>query len=167
MNATVDIDYGCKDHWAPESSDVEAWINSANNAINAINKESETFNVSLKIVSSEDSAALNKQYRDKESATNVLSFCSDLPSTVVANLGFKPLGDIAICAAVVEAEAKQQGKKLEAHWAHLVTHGFLHLNGFEHDNAVNAKKMESLEIAVLDKLGFPNPYLATETSELK
>jgi probable rRNA maturation factor len=156
MNVTIDFENDCQQHWIPEIADVELWINSA---YDAIKSKSEHANVSVRVVSEQDSASLNKQYRDKNHATNVLSFTCELPATAIAALDEAPLGDIAICAPVVETEAKQQGKTLAAHWAHLLTHGFLHLNGYEHDDEASAEKMESIEIAILSKLGFPNPYL--------
>ena len=72
-----------------------------------------------------------------------------------------PLGDLAICAPVLDREAKLQGKTLESHWAHLLTHGFLHLNGYQHDTDDQAEIMETVEIAILNSLGFPDPYVAT------
>jgi probable rRNA maturation factor len=156
MNVTVDIENDCLNHWVPEAADVEYWINSAHDAIDS---EIDHANVSVRVVTEQDSASLNKQYRDKDYATNVLSFTCELPASTIAALDNAPLGDIAICAPVVEIEAKQQGKSLSAHWAHLLTHGFLHLSGYEHDDKASAEIMESAEIAILSKLGFPNPYL--------
>lgn len=155
MNVTVDIANDCPNHWVPETAEMELWINSASEAIsaNAIHG-----NVSVRVVSEQDSVTLNKQYRDKDYPTNVLSFACEIPASTFAMLKVSPLGDIAICASVVEIEAKQQGKNLNAHWAHLLTHGFLHLNGYAHDDEASAEKMESMEIAILSKLGFPDPY---------
>ena len=156
MNVTVDISNDCLNHWVPEITDMEFWINSAHDTIES---NIEQANVSVRVVTKQDSALLNKKYRDKDYATNVLSFNCELPASTVAELDVAPLGDIAICAPVVEIEAKQQGKSLNAHWAHLLTHGFLHLNGYEHYDKASAEIMESTEIAILSKLGFPNPYL--------
>ena len=156
MNVTVDIDNDCLNHWVPKITDMEYWINFAHDTIKS---SIEPANVSVRVVTEQDSASLNKQYRDKDYATNVLSFTCELPASTVAELDVAPLGDIAICAPVVEVEAKQQGKSLSAHWAHLLTHGFLHLNGYEHNDKASAEIMESAEIAILSKLGFPNPYL--------
>jgi len=156
MNVTIDIENDCQQHWIPEIADMELWINSASDAIGSTMKQA---NVSVRVVTEQDSASLNRQYRDKDYATNVLSFTCELPAAAIAALDTAPLGDIAICAPVVEIEAIQQGKTLTAHWAHLLTHGFLHLSGYEHDDKASAEIMESAEIAILSKLGFPNPYL--------
>ena len=158
MNVTVDIDIDndCLNHWVPEITDMGFWINSAHDTIES---NIEQANVSVRMVTEQRSASLNKQYRDKDYATNVLSFTCELPASTVAELDVAPLGDIAICAPVVEVEAKQQGKSLSAHLDHLLTHGFLHLNGYEHNDKASAEIMESAEIAILSKLGFPNPYL--------
>jgi len=156
MNVTVDIANDCPNHWVPEAADMEFWINSACQAIDPVIEHG---NVSVRIVSEQDSATLNKHYRDRDYPTNVLSFTCELPASTAAVLEVSLLGDIAICASVVEIEARQQGKNLDAHWAHLLTHGFLHLNGYNHDDETSADKMETVEIAILSKLGFPNPYL--------
>lgn len=111
----------------------------------------------IRIVDSSESQALNKQYRDKDKPTNVLSFPSELPDEIKAETHI--LGDIVICAQIVKGEAEVQTKKLEAHWAHMVVHGTLHLLGFDHINDRDAKIMESLEINILQRLGFPNPYI--------
>ena len=156
MNVTVDIENDCPHHWVPDSKEMEFWINSANEVIVP---KAEQVNVSVRVVSEKHSASLNNQYRDKDYPTNVLSFPCELPASTIAELDAAPIGDIAICAQIVENEAKQQHKSLDAHWAHLLTHGFLHLNGYEHDDDVSAEEMESVEISILSKLGFPNPYL--------
>ena len=98
--------------------------------------------------------ALNVSFRGKDKATNVLSFpAADLPEGPQ-----RPLGDLVICPDVLRAEAREQNKKLRAHWAHLVVHGALHLVGYDHERPVDAQRMERREIDVLRRLGFPNPY---------
>jgi probable rRNA maturation factor len=109
--------------------------------------------LTLRIVNEAESAALNETYRHKPGPTNVLSFPFDAPPEVDSSL----LGDIVICAPVVLREAVVQGKTPEAHWAHLVAHGVLHLLGYDHDEA-QAEAMEALEIRILAGLGFPDPY---------
>lgn len=104
--------------------------------------------VCIRIVAQKEGAQLNQHYRHKSGPTNVLSFCGDGPL----------LGDIVICAAVVNHEAREQGKIRAAHWAHMVVHGSLHLLGFDHIQEKEAQKMERLEIQILKKLGFTNPY---------
>ena len=110
--------------------------------------------VSIGIVDEENSAALNMQYREKNYATNVLSFPSGLPED------FEPplLGDLALCAAVIEREAQEQNKSATAHWAHMVIHGCLHLIGFDHLDDTETEQMEAREVAILRALGFANPY---------
>ena len=109
---------------------------------------------SMQVATSEEIQQLNKQYRDKDKATNVLSFPMQSPEEVGVSL----LGDIVLCAAVINREAKQQSKAENAHWAHMVVHGMLHLQGFDHIRNEEAEEMEQLEIKILKQLGFDNPY---------
>lgn len=110
--------------------------------------------LTIRIVDQAESAALNQRYRDKPGATNVLSFAAEIPP----ELGLPLLGDLVICAPLVRQEAAQCGKDLNAHWAHLVIHGVLHLQGLDHVTDEQAREMESLEVALLQRLGFPDPY---------
>lgn len=110
--------------------------------------------VTIRIVDEAEGRELNKAYRGKDYATNVLTF----PLTEVPHL----MGDIIICAPIVVTEALTQNKSLEAHYAHLTVHGILHLHGYDHEIEAQAELMESLETAILVKLGYANPYLITE-----
>lgn len=110
--------------------------------------------VLVRLVDKEESQMLNNQYRGRDKPTNVLSFCADVPDYIDGC----ELGDIVICADVVQLEAEQQGKQIMAHWAHMVVHGVLHLNGYDHQNDTEAEQMEKIETKILDKLGFPDPY---------
>ena len=110
--------------------------------------------VTIRIVDAQEALELNSTYRGKDYATNVLTF----PLTEIPHL----MGDIIICAPVVVAEAAAQKKSLEAHFAHLIVHGVLHLHGYDHETEPQAELMESLEITILQKLGYANPYLITE-----
>jgi probable rRNA maturation factor len=112
--------------------------------------------VLVRIVDEPESRALNLQYRGIDKPTNVLSFPFEAPPQVRS----RHIGDLVICAPVVEREAAEQGKPLEAHWAHMVVHGVLHLLGHDHATDADAETMEGLEIAILGRLGFPNPYEA-------
>lgn len=108
----------------------------------------------IRVVDESEGQALNSRYRDRDCATNVLSFPCELPSGVPAAL----LGDIVICAPIVAREAEEQGKEPAAHWAHMVVHGVLHLLGYDHEESEQAARMESRERDVLAGLGFPDPY---------
>lgn len=110
--------------------------------------------VNLRIVDEEEGRALNARWRQKDYATNVLSFPADLPEGAGINL----LGDVVICAPVVEREAGTQGKAVADHFAHLLIHGILHLQGHDHISAEDADRMEALEIEQLERLGLGNPY---------
>lgn len=117
--------------------------------------------VTIRIVGSEESQALNHQYRGKDYPTNVLSFPFEAPPGITVPLA----GDLVICAPVVENEAREQHKTLEAHWAHMVIHGMLHLQGYDHIEDTDAEVMEALEIRLLAQLGYGNPYEAEETEK--
>ena len=115
--------------------------------------------VTVRIVDEAEGRALNLAYRGKDYATNVLTF----PLIETPHL----MGDIVICAPVVAAEAVTQNKPLEAHFAHLTVHGMLHLGGFDHETEAQAELMEAIEIQILAKLGYANPYLITEDAKSK
>ena len=116
--------------------------------------------LTVRIVDEHESAELNARYRGKTGPTNVLSFAAEAAEAVAAAGGEEllPYGDVVICAAVVEREAREQGKPLAAHWAHMVVHGALHLQGYDHENVRDAGIMEARERALLANLGFPDPY---------
>lgn len=112
----------------------------------------------VRVVNEEEITELNQKYRNKDGSTNVLSFPQRLPDSISSLTNEKPLGDILICAQVVEREAKEQGKESLSHWAHLTVHGVLHLLNYDHNTTEEADQMESIEIAILHQLGFANPY---------
>ena len=114
-------------------------------------------NLSLRIVSAVESQQLNHDYRGKNTPTNVLSFPM-LMDTQLPDVSDVILGDLAICAEVVEREAQQQQISSQAHWAHMVVHGMLHLQGYDHIQNNEAEKMEKLETQIMLKLGFSDPY---------
>lgn len=117
----------------------------------------------VRVVDANESQSLNAQYRQKDKPTNVLSFPFENPPGLV-DLGeaLPYLGDLVICAEIVDREAKEQGKPVEAHWAHMIVHGCLHLQGFDHINDEDAEEMERLETEILKGLGFESPYESSE-----
>lgn len=114
--------------------------------------------ISIRIIGAAESRRLNASWRGKDKPTNVLSFPSGLTDARQAANGPVPLGDLAICAPVVAREAREQGKTAEAHWAHMVIHGVLHLLGYDHEVDREAEFMESRETNLLATFGYPNPY---------
>ncbi|CAM8360512.1 COG0319 Predicted metal-dependent hydrolase [Candidatus Methylopumilus planktonicus] len=111
--------------------------------------------ITIRIVDNDESINLNNIYRKKKYPTNVLSFLVDDEVHLI--------GDIVLCAPVIEKEALEQSKKIEAHYAHLIIHGALHLYGYDHENKKDADIMEAKEIKILTKLGYKNPYLIEES----
>lgn len=110
--------------------------------------------LAIRIVDADEGRALNRDYRGKDYATNVLSFPAELPPGLKLPL----IGDLAICAPVVQREAAEQGKAARDHWAHLTVHGVLHLLGYDHIDDTDAHVMEALEIRILATLSIANPY---------
>ena len=134
----------------PTINKMKSW---ATQALKAKNKDAE---VTIRIVDEDEGRELNKTWRNKDYATNVLSF--PVGETIEQAPDF--LGDIVICVQVVEREAKEQGKDIEAHWAHLIVHGILHIQGYDHEIESEADIMEAKEILILKKIGYANPYKA-------
>lgn len=144
----VHVSYGLPRKGVPGPASFRRWSDAA------LDNRREDAEVSIRVVGEAEGRALNLRYRHRDYATNVLSFVAQYPDGVGANL----LGDLVICAPVVAREAAQQGKRPEAHWAHLTVHGVLHLLGFDHETVAEARGMESVERQVLDKLGIADPY---------
>lgn len=111
--------------------------------------------ITLRIVDADEGRMLNRDYRDKDYATNVLTFAYGEEDGVLA-------GDIVLCAPLVEREAHEQGKALRAHYAHLTVHGVLHMQGYDHETEPEAREMEALEVEILRRLRFNNPYSAPD-----
>jgi len=149
-NAIIDVDNASGEE-APEPPSIRHWICAA------LGDRKPEAEISVRIVSAAESAELNLHYRGKEGPTNVLSFPADIPDFVESTL----LGDIVICAAIVHKEASEQHKAFEAHWAHMLVHGTLHLLGHDHIKEAEAEAMEALETTILCGLNFPPPYLST------
>lgn len=132
----------------PPEADIARWARAA------LSTSVRGGGLSVRIVGEAESRALNAQYRRKDMPTNVLSFPAELP----AGVPLEEFGDLVICAPVVAREAAEQGKAPEAHWAHLVVHGCLHLLGFDHEEEAGAEIMEPLETKLLAEMGYPDPY---------
>lgn len=144
----VDLQIATADDDLPSEEDFQQWVAAA------LPKDKQHSELTVRIVGNDESKSLNHRYRSKDSPTNVLSFPSDLPP----ELNIPLLGDLVICAAVVEHEAREQEKSLQAHWAHIVVHGVLHLLGHDHIDNSEANAMESLETKILTDLGYAAPY---------
>jgi probable rRNA maturation factor len=149
MNYQIDIEINSQHPAIPSQEKCEAWLASV-----LQNQKLSDAEVSLYIVDEEESQQINLQYRGKDYPTNVLSFPADIPEEV----GVPLLGDLVLCAPVVEREAKEQQKENDAHWAHMLVHGCLHLLGYDHIEDDEANRMEELETRILQQLGFPPPY---------
>jgi probable rRNA maturation factor len=148
MTLIVDIQMASASEEAPDPQSIERWIGAA------IGDQRESTELSVRIVDAEEGKALNEQFRGSTGATNVLSFPFENESPQPLPL----IGDIVICAPVVAKEAREQNKALNAHWAHMIIHGVLHLLGYDHQNENDANLMESLETKIMQGLGFPPPY---------
>ncbi|GHH48780.1 MULTISPECIES: rRNA maturation RNase YbeY [Gammaproteobacteria] len=114
--------------------------------------------LAIRLVDAKEGRSLNHHYRGKDYATNVLSFPAEVPEGLPKGVKFPLLGDLVICAPVVEREAREQGKLLSAHYAHLTVHGTLHLLGWDHEDDREAEAMEQLEREILAELGVADPY---------
>ena len=153
MAILVDIQRAWTLKETPGAASIESWVNAA------LGNRTGPFELNIRIVDQQESAQLNLHYRGKEGPTNVLSF----PFDAVTPEPMPILGDLVICGPVVLEEAKEQNKKNDAHWAHMVVHGVLHLLGYDHCVDNEAEEMETLERAILRGLNYPDPY--TEITE--
>jgi probable rRNA maturation factor len=153
MTHVIDLQIACLATELPTKKQFQLWVDTALEEVSS--DPSQEFELTIRLVNSEESQQLNNQYRSKDKPTNVLSFPFEVPDGIELNL----LGDLIICIEVMEQEAKEQNKALFDHWAHLVIHGCLHLVGFDHISDSEALEMESIEIIILEKLGITNPYL--------
>jgi probable rRNA maturation factor len=142
------VAYAARRPWAPRRAQFAAW------AAAALADTAQPAALSVRVVGAARSRSLNARYRQKDKPTNVLSFTG----AGLSPDGRRFLGELVICAPVVQLEAKMQGKAPQAHWAHMTVHGVLHLLGFDHEHAAEARKMAAKEIQILDRLGFSDPY---------
>ncbi|WP_394707589.1 rRNA maturation RNase YbeY [Sedimenticola selenatireducens] len=148
MNLQLEVQRVVEDDGIPGAMQFQSWAEAA------LNGRLDQAELVVRIVDREESRQLNREYRGKDKPTNVLSFPFEAPAVVESDL----LGDLVICAPVVTEEALAQDKLPQAHWAHLLVHGVLHLLGFDHINEQEAEVMEGLEVEILESLGFPDPY---------
>lgn len=150
----INIQYAADKKLAPAKPLLTQW------ASQALAGKSENSEVTIRIVDINEMSELNSKYRRKSGPTNVLSFPAEIPAEMSDELPL--LGDIIICAEVVNREAVEQNKSQQSHWAHMVIHGIFHLLGYDHEKDEDADTMERLEIKVLRELGFANPYNNTD-----
>jgi probable rRNA maturation factor len=146
--AMIDLQVACVENTLPSEQEMAHWASAAL-------RSDEDKELTIRCVDAEESRHLNNEYRGKNKPTNVLSFPFEGPEFVNINL----LGDLIICAPVIAQEATEQNKSAKSHWAHMVVHGTLHLQGYDHIENDEAETMEALEVAILKKLGYQNPYL--------
>ena len=150
MSAGVEVQRACPASGVPSPAKIARWAEAA------LAGRSEDAEMTVRVVDEAEGAALNARYRRGAGATNVLAFAFDAPELPSLRI----LGDVVVCAPVAAREAREQSKRLDAHWAHLVIHGTLHLLGYDHDESGAAREMEAIERALLDRLGYPDPYAA-------
>jgi len=149
MSNHIDLQLACDTAEVPSLELFQRWADLALSTVT-----DQEFELTIRLVNTDESQQLNKQFRQKDKPTNVLSFPFEVPDGIELNL----LGDLVVCVPVVKQEAKEQNKKLFDHWAHMIIHGCLHLLGYDHINDVDADEMEALEIKILADLSINNPY---------
>ncbi len=145
----LSVQYACNKEGLPSRADLRQWLRSA---------ESGAARITIRFVDEEEGRSLNRDYRGKDYATNVLTFAYDEGDDMPLPEGLPLMGDLVMCAPVVAREAAEQGKPLAAHYAHLTIHGMLHLQGYDHEEDAEAEEMEALERRCMAALGFDDPY---------
>lgn len=148
MNLTLELQLASDTSEIPAEADFNMW------ALAVLKGRLESAEVVIRVVDEEESQRLNRDFRDKDKATNVLSFPFEVPAQVEST----HIGDLVICAPVVIREAAEQQKPAADHWAHMVVHGLLHLLGYDHQDEEEAEEMESLERVILGSMGITDPY---------
>ena len=145
----LSVQYACNREGVPSRVDFRRWLRAA---------EPGAARITVRIVDEDEGRELNRDYRGKDYATNVLTFAYDEGEDMPLPDGLPLMGDLVLCRQVVEREAAEQGKALDAHYAHLSVHGMLHLQGFDHIEDAEAEEMEAREREILAGLGYPDPY---------
>jgi len=162
LSVELDLQNPSNAEFLPTLLEMKTWCEAAIQSESHQKAFENTLSVLLRVVGSDESADLNQKYREKSGPTNVLSFPNDVPEFMLGiaelNEQNSHLGDLVICEWLVQKEAVEQAKPLVSHWAHLIIHGVLHLQGFDHIDDAEALEMEALEIQILEQLGFANPY---------
>lgn len=148
MNLTLELQLASDTSEIPAEADFNKW------ALAVLKGRLGSAEVVIRVVDEEESQRLNRDFRDKDKATNVLSFPFEVPAQVEST----HIGDLVICAPVVIREAAEQQKPAADHWAHMVVHGLLHLLGYDHQDEEEAEEMESLERVILGSMGITDPY---------
>jgi len=141
----------------PAQESFELWVGETIEFAKYQPENEQPVELTIRVSDESEARQLNNTYRQKDYATNVLSFPADAPEEIPINL----LGDLVICANIVTKEAREQHKTAEAHWAHLTIHGTLHLLGYDHIEDVAADEMENLETTIMLSLGYNDPYTAS------
>ena len=152
MDLELEIQRVCPDEEQPGDDDLRHWADAA------LAGRRDAAELVIRIVDEDEITELNRDYRGKDQPTNVLSFPFEVPPELPPEVAGNLIGDLVICAPVVRREAEEQGKALQAHWAHMVVHGVLHLIGYDHVKDADAEVMEGLEKVIMDELGYPDPY---------
>ncbi len=148
---TVEIQLASKSKFIPDQQQFQNWVDAV------LTDESQHSEIVIRVIDEDEMIEFNQQYRHKSGPTNILSFPFEAPDSVESDL----LGDLLVCAPVIETESKQQKKTLENHWAHIIVHGVLHLIGYDHINDMDAEEMEALEVMILKTITINNPYEET------
>ena len=149
MNNSVEVQLAHGDDPVPDGPRIIDWVDCA---LKAVQKRAVA--ITVRVVTRDEMQNLNLRFRGQNSATNVLSF----PSDDHGSQGTGVSGDIVVCSVIIQIEAQDQNKAPDAHWAHIIIHGVLHLCGYDHTTDAVATDMESLEVLILHQLGFPDPY---------
>ena len=153
MQVELDLQLATEASELPSEAQLRQWCELA------LRQRTAPSELTIRIVDEAEGRELNRTWRGKDYATNVLSFPAEIPEGL---LDIPLLGDLVICAQVVAREAADQGKSPDAHWAHLTLHGCLHLLGYDHIDDDEAEEMEALERQLLAELGYPDPYACDE-----
>jgi probable rRNA maturation factor len=161
MRLRIDIQYATSRKGVPHARSLRNWSTQAL-LYSGYSLQPTDYCLTLRIVGNAESRTLNRRWRGKDKPTNVLSFPSNLTNHDPRVTSHVPLGDLVLCAPVIAREAREQRKSPAAHWAHMVTHGVLHLLGYDHVKNRDAIRMEAREVEILSHFGYQDPYLGEE-----